>query len=485
MIESMDDLVAANPRVAGYRLERRVATMSTSEMWLGYPELSSRADAEHTQRASSAVAIKVPRSRRAAQWPHDESIALSRVSSPHVAALVRGVCDRSTGAVLIFRYLAGPSLDELLAMRRRLTCAEIATIIIALSRALQALSNARVDHRRLTIERIRFDECGTPVITGFGRAISSGTPTSGVRKDVIDFAAIVQHLVDNARDSWPGDSRDVIGRLLRRTGRGEGGSGIFARWESALFGALNPEPVDLDTKRDRVRLRSYPETRRHAFGSLRSPVLNAARSVKRKRDFSIVRGVTGLSTRTRAISLACTVATGGLCVALCGSWSSTPKGASEVRDYVAESGPDVTSATTGTELPRHTENDGGSGTDDVAHAAVRGADPIAATNALLGLRSDCIRQTEPECVDVIDEPGSVQWTDDRQLILESTPSRPADRDSSSSINSGKFAIPRLVSSLGAAAVLALDQSDGANPTSVLVIKGDAGWRIREIFASSG
>jgi len=406
--------------------------------------------------------------------------------------------EAAMGEVLILRYLAGPSLDELVAVRGRLHCAEIATIVIGLCRALQALTIAGVVHGRLTAQRIRFDGHGAPVITGFGRATLTTSAAAASRKDTIDFAVIVEQLVKKSIDPWPENARVMINRLVRRARRGEGGINVLARWESVLFHALKPGPVDidLDSLRNRGHLRSRPGRSQLTAEGIRSLVCRAVAPLRASARSSLLRRAMELSTRTRAIILASAVTTSVVCVILGATWGSSPSTKTVPHEPTTASEPIAINAEVGHEVEPSTHiND----SDDIAMAAIHGDDPVTAITVLLSQRSVCIRQSEPGCVDLIDEPESVQWTDDRRLILDSANSRPTDyqRSENHSRSSAldklnvsrddplKGAAPRLVNFLGAAAVLALDHPGVTNPTSILMIKGAAGWRIREIIASSG
>ncbi len=501
MIKSMDNATPSIPHVAGYRLERKLAASSTAELWLGRSEPSSRETGGSTTTDPVPVAIKISRTVHLAPWQKYDSSALSRVSSPHVVTLVQNSSDPKLGEVLVFRYLAGPSLDELMAARGRLHCAEIATIIIAVSRAVQALSLAGVVHGRLTVRRIRFDDHGTPVVTGFGRATESAALAFEPQTDMLDFAVLAEYLVSRAIDRWPKNARVPINRLLRRARRGELEETILARWESVLFGAVTPGPVDIraDCKRNRVVLRS--QAGRARFSANWSHLLGkeTVRRLERVPHSFIAKCVIDLSTRTRPIILAIAVTTALVCVALGGSWASSPGANTDITESTALPPVGATIEENGTEASAHTHKRGDTLASDHSLAAIRGDDPVAATVALLGLRFDCIRQTKAECVDSIDEPDSIQWSDDRRIIGELAKVQPPHNDKQAepgprgATNEAGLpfhirlggTVPRLVNALGAAAVLALDHLDSANPTSILMIKTDAGWRIREIITSSG
>lgn len=112
----------------------------------------------------------------------------------------------------------------------------------------------------------------------------------------------------------------------------------------------------------------------------------------------------------------------------------------------------------------------------VTPSVVTGDDPLAALPALLGRRTDCLRDLSVLCLDDVAESGSAAWDDDRAAIdaLVASGLQPT-------VISGAGAA--LVERLGDSALISL--APGSDPASVLLLKGEAGWRIRDYLASTG
>jgi hypothetical protein len=96
-------------------------------------------------------------------------------------------------------------------------------------------------------------------------------------------------------------------------------------------------------------------------------------------------------------------------------------------------------------------------------------DPIAAFTELTRVRNDCIRDLSILCLDAVLQPDSAAMADDVELI------RSIERG-----DGGEAVIEpeqvELAERLGDAALL--DYETDSKPASVLLVKTEAGWRIR-------
>jgi eukaryotic-like serine/threonine-protein kinase len=109
-------------------------------------------------------------------------------------------------------------------------------------------------------------------------------------------------------------------------------------------------------------------------------------------------------------------------------------------------------------------------------AVITGDDPVAALRKLVARRERCFREVSVLCLDGVDELGSSALDEDRaavRAILEggTEPSRLS------------LASATLVERLGDSALV--DLGPGSDPASVLLLKGEAGWRIRDYLAAAG
>ena len=123
---------------------------------------------------------------------------------------------------------------------------------------------------------------------------------------------------------------------------------------------------------------------------------------------------------------------------------------------------------TATPTPTHTPV----ATSAATPSPIAADDPVAALGALLQTRARCVRDLSVLCLDDVAQSGSAALTDDRALISE--------------LQSGGELMPgweigavTLVERLGDAALIAVDDPAESEPASFLLVKGEAGWRIRD------
>ncbi len=107
-------------------------------------------------------------------------------------------------------------------------------------------------------------------------------------------------------------------------------------------------------------------------------------------------------------------------------------------------------------------------------------DPRAASAALVATRERCLAELSILCLDQVFQPGSAAMEADREVILviQSGGEATATRWSIDSEPSGWVLVERL----GGTALIRLGPERTA--ASLLLMKGEAGWRIREYFAMS-
>ena len=101
---------------------------------------------------------------------------------------------------------------------------------------------------------------------------------------------------------------------------------------------------------------------------------------------------------------------------------------------------------------------------------VGGDDPLAAAVVLLQVRERCIRDLSAECLDDVDQPGSSAREADRALVA-------AMLDGAGSGPLPAVEGAALAQRWGDSALVTL--APNSEPASVLLVKGEAGWRIRD------
>jgi hypothetical protein len=106
-------------------------------------------------------------------------------------------------------------------------------------------------------------------------------------------------------------------------------------------------------------------------------------------------------------------------------------------------------------------------------ATITGDDPLAALGELLTFRTVCFRDLSVLCLDDVDEQGSAALDDDRAALDALV----ADAVQPSELRADGASV---VERLGDSVIIAL--APGSEPASVLLLKGEAGWRIRDYLA---
>jgi hypothetical protein len=109
-------------------------------------------------------------------------------------------------------------------------------------------------------------------------------------------------------------------------------------------------------------------------------------------------------------------------------------------------------------------------------AALTGDDPVAAATALIAARAACITQRSVGCLDSVDQADSAALEADQFFLRE--------LQGGGTIKDRRLdgSQPTLVERLGDSAIVGLGMPTAPStyPQSVLVVKMDAGWRIRDL-----
>ncbi|KQP55605.1 protein kinase [Agreia sp. Leaf283] len=157
--------------VAGHRVMRRFAVGSRATLLLARPSSPS---AEPHPRARL---VKVFHAETSASSIDVELAALSAPVNTHVVRLI-DVATVGWGEppCLVLERLPGPALSAYLDDQQRLTAGQAVTILAPLCAAVQALHEAGVTHGAVHLRRIVFDQRGAPVLTGFGRGALLSPP---------------------------------------------------------------------------------------------------------------------------------------------------------------------------------------------------------------------------------------------------------------------------------------------------------------------
>ena len=103
-----------------------------------------------------------------------------------------------------------------------------------------------------------------------------------------------------------------------------------------------------------------------------------------------------------------------------------------------------------------------------------GDDPAAATAPLLAARESCIRDMSVLCLDAVVQPDSAAAAADRALIRNIQAGH--ELPSSWGVEPGEAILDER---LGDSAIVSLVDTADDQPASLLLMKSEAGWRIRD------
>ncbi|MFT2706201.1 protein kinase domain-containing protein [Clavibacter zhangzhiyongii] len=507
--------------VAGYRLVRLIGRGARTEVYLAHP----MQEAGRTGRGEGAgnVAVKIvppaERSRGDA-----EALALQSVASEHVVGL-RDVASLADGSLCIVQSLAARGTAAgLLTRRGGLTPGEIVTLVASILRGLGDMHEAGIAHGALDLTHVLIDATGRPVLGGLGSACPldgdpAGESSHGAdpaEQDLIRAARIVAALRDPvgsrgsaSDDRWgewldlldatvhgetdltPHDLADRLLEVADAAPLAEAGTVDAApttalgrtRQEADDEGA-GPEPR---SRRARRTSRAHPGTaRRHRAeredgrGSTAARVRGARNAVRR--ELAVVRP------RVWALGLVALVAVSAGAVAL-PMLAGAARGESVDATAPGSAGEGTDANASETEPPSSSEHEHEHEHDLVADAAMAGSeDPDVAAPALLRLRADCLRRRDARCLDGVDQAGSAADDADRTRVsgptggwLDDGAAHLADAIGPARLLGDSALLELSPIDDGTAVGVAGPSSPGRRTASLLVVRGEAGWRIRDLM----
>ncbi|GHF08265.1 protein kinase domain-containing protein [Pseudolysinimonas yzui] len=423
--------------VAGYRVLRSAGRGDRALLLLGFDE-------------GRTVVLKIT--------PADdpgtavEIKALSRAAGDHVVGL-DDVATDGAETVLVLERLPNGTLAELLERRSGLDAGEAVTILAPIAATVDRIHALGVAHGGLSLGAICFRDDGAPTLTGFGGAefFPAETPevvretVAGVGADRASLAAIAEV---------------VLGRVV---GPGaQGARGLAAGLASTapgdladrLFALASATPVRFTDDADVVAVRmGEPQQPEHVDDAppaglpawLTALLPEWLRERLAEPAARVLAVWSAWDPRRRRVVLGAFA--GGL--GLVGALALVP--AAPVASSVAEPTP----------TPLETSEAEPSLPDDPVEAAV----------VLLEHRERCLRDLSVLCLDEVVQPDSAAYADDVALIrgVQAGGEYP-----DAEILVGN---PVLVERLGDAALL--DLPPGSAPASVLLMRTQNGWRIRQ------
>jgi hypothetical protein len=438
--------------LGGYRLVRRLGQGPRAEVFLAHPE---RDDSD----AEPAV-LKLYRVDVGDDSIGREAEAVFRAAGQHVVELLDLTVSPDGSPVLIMQRLSGTSLGRLLSEREELDPGEAITILAPLAIALRRIHDSGVAHGAIRPDAVLFDAAGAPVLTSFGSAtlFARGLPIArldaepAALADLAGFAALASLVLDRvAADT----SRltDLLVTIVDHSTLALFADALFD-WEGAKAVRLNPGPLARAEHVPGRMVKGTPIAAPERVGLLGRLVPEVDRLLGDAGATELTRRVRTALIRVRARVW---LAAGAALIALIAAIVLVPQGSSDA-------------VTDGDAIAVAPMAQADPATDDVTSD-----DPIAAALALLRSREWCVDELSVSCLDGVDQQGSAALSLDRELIV-ALQNGTGELPSSMDVVSVDL---KLVERLGDTALVTLGGGVETTPASLLLMKGEAGWRIRD------
>ncbi|KQO82789.1 hypothetical protein ASF17_07140 [Frigoribacterium sp. Leaf263] len=385
-----------------------------------------------------------------------EAAVLGSAEHPHVAEILDVFHDE--GRVVVVTRGAPPvRLDAWLTGRGVVERGEAVTLVVPLASALAHLASRGIVPAGLSASDVAIDDRGAPVLLGLSRGIVVRSPDRE-HPAVSDLWALVAEQLDGRPGGgtppstpeelfeWahdlgaPQPLPTVFGEIDRRpaTGSPAEPEGALPAWASVLpESALVERAAAWWVSRSSTTLRERLRGIRPRFRVVAATLVVSVGAVA---ALNLAEGPAGGEPAASSSSTAP---------------SPTTPGAEEPPETEATSVPD--------ESPRDP-----TGVDQV----IRGDDAAAAAGLLLEARARCLRDVTPSCLAAVDHAGSP--LEDRDAVLLRDPGA----------TEGVIVPIRLgaeTQRLGESVLFTATTGDD-EPASVLVVRTEAGWRLREITA---
>jgi hypothetical protein len=417
-----------------------------------------------------AVEGTAPDGRRVVLRRSSPALVAAASSSPHPHLLcpVDLLVDDEGDLVVVSDEPGGERLDTWARRRGPMAAGEAVTVLLPLLSAFAHLARRGTVLSCVGLEDVVLDDRGAPVLVD-GRTAQPGTTppraTDGAQA-LVEAVARELSPRDRTRLLGPEGTAACLDELVERV------------HDLAPPVALPTVVPSTGVDEERIVWRPPPgEPSRSGWTS----VLPESALLDGVVDWWEAVSAVPMADRLRSVRSRSWVLAGLVAVSLVVGASVLPEGGGSDEGRSATAQPGVTAAgappavpTVAAPTPVAVVPLPGRAPDDpvsTEEAAVRGDDAVAATAVLLRARVACVREPSTSCLAAVDQAGSPVAEGDSETMAD-----PSSVD--------ELVLPTLVESevqrLGETVLLACRTADD-EPASVLVVRTEAGWRLREVL----
>ena len=497
----------ADARIAGYRLLRRVASGDRADVYLATADRFRQGD-----EGDGGAALVALRIYDRAKW--NESIAVEvEAMSTDASGTLPALYDVATlddgRCCLAVERIAGVPASRILA-ERSVAPGEAVTMLAPIVAAAAELARLGFVHTRLSSSDILVDDAGRPRLIGLGAlerlpGIQQGAARTALLRRGHEALAVL--VTDVAGATRPAGALDAVAGILHARLEARPFTTCEEEVERALFAAASPEPIGGITLRPRpaalparmtTPVASEPSSPAHTEptdasaarrrGGIRSMLAlaqlpgpeefaEAVADGPARRLLFRVRGAA--SARRRPLLFGGLIGGGALVMLL----TLVPPATAGVGAGSDRADGTTRDASTPTAAPTASSDDGTALADAVPVESAApeitedaSADAASIAAELLELRESCFAALDLACLDQVVQPGSAIEAEDRAALI-------ATRDGADH-PTVDYDLDRVVVSadMGAAVLVSVPFADAERePASLLLMRGEAGWRLRELF----
>ncbi len=531
--------------LVGYRLLRRIATGERADVYLATAESAeppsapapafaplalpsaAQLDASPPPPAPPLVVVRVYPAEASSESIALEIEAMSDDADGTLPALYDVASLDDGRCCLAVERIGGIAVSRLLT-ERTLSAGEAVTILAPIAVAVYELAERGYVHTRLAASDLILDDAGRPRLLGLGalrRIPSNERPAERTALIRSGHEALAGLLDDVAAAVRPVGALDAAVDLLRGRLDARPFERCEVELERRLFAAASPQPITgVDVRVRTARLPSRIGSTAALTNSDEVPQGDDARAEPASERGRGIRRLLGLSqlpdelgarvattldeipgagirarvvsamrAKRRALTVGGLVGGGALVLLLTlvppatatDDSASRPGDASEATVVARSDDPDGAASTVdasvrdsgdGSGADAVTQPEAETGADTGGAADAVGDDPVAAITRLILRRAECFETLDLGCLDSVLQPASAIEAQDRAAMLIA-------RDGGAGPDVGFDLTTLQVSSEMGDAVLATvtRATPEREPASLLVVRGEAGWRLREIF----